>query len=113
MFDQLKWYLVEIGLKKYVPMAVMAALAALGTYLAAHSGFLEPYGVTYFTWPLHFDTPPSGPCILLELDTLGAKAVTGIVALAAVAIRAAQQHTTGTPLVPGGDRASDPPAKES
>lgn len=111
MLDQVKWYLVQIGLKKYVPMAVMAAIAALGTYLAAHAGMLESYGVTYGTWPLNWPVAPTGPVLVVELDTLGAKAIAGIAALAAVAFRAAQQHTTGTPVVPGGDRAGDPPAK--
>lgn len=111
MFDQIKWYIAEIGLKKYAPMAVMSAIAALGAYMAAHAGLLEQYGITYFTWPLHADPGPTGPCILLELDTLGAKAIAGIAAIAAVAIRAAQHHTTsdGT-LIPGGRREADPPA---
>lgn len=110
--EQLKWYLVSIGLKKYVPMAIMAAIASLGAYLAAHAGLLEQYGVTYGVWPLQWPTPPSGPCIVLELDTLGAKAIASVAALAAVAIRAAQHHTTsdGTPLA-GGKRADDPPPK--
>ncbi len=113
MFDQLKWYFVQIGIRKYVPMAVMAGLAAFGTYMAAHAGLLEQYGVTYSTWPFQWpaDAVPNGPCILIELDTLGAKAIAGIAALAAVAIRAAQHHTTsdGSPLS-GGRREDDPPA---
>ena len=114
MFDQIKWYLVQIGVKKYLPMAVMSALAALGAYLAAHAGMLEQYGVTYGVWPIQWPAPPSGPVIVLELDTLGAKAIAGIVALGAVALRAAQHHTTsdGTPLA-GGRREDDPPGKET
>lgn len=93
-------------------MAVMSALAALGAYMAAHAGLLEQYGVTYGVWPLQWPTPPSGPVIVLELDTLGAKAIAAIAALAAMAIRAAQHHATsdGTPLA-GGQRADDPPPK--
>ncbi len=114
MIDNLKWYLVQIGLRKYVPMAIMAAIAAVGTYLAAHAGLLEQYGVTYGIWPLAWPTPPSGPVIVLELDTLGAKGIAAISALAAVAIRAAQHHTTsdGSPLA-GGRREDDPPAPPS
>lgn len=112
MLDQIKWYLVQIGLKKYVPMAVMAAIAAVGTYLAAHAGLLEQYGITYGVWPINWPTTPTGPCIVLELDTLGTKAIAGIAALAVVVLRAAQHHTTsdGTPMA-GGRREEDPPAK--
>lgn len=80
--------------------------------MAAHAGMLEQYGITYGTWPIHWPTTPTGPVIVLELDTLGAKAIAAVAALAAVAIRAAQHHTTsdGTPLA-GGQREDDPPAK--
>lgn len=116
MLEQLKWYAVQIGLKKYVPMAVMSALGALGAYMAAHAGMLESYGVTFHSWPFVWPTggEPTGPCILLELDTLGAKGIAAITAIAAVAIRATQHHTTsdGTPLA-GGRREDDPPPKEN
>lgn len=113
MLDQIKWYLVQIGLKKYTPIAIMSAIGALGAYMAAHAGMLEQYGVTYANWPFSWPSgqEPSGPCILLELDTLGAKAIAGIAAVAAIAMRAAQHHTTGDgPAIAGGRRDDDPPA---
>lgn len=114
MIEQIKWYLTNVALKKYIPMAVMAAIAWFVTYLAAHSGLLEQYGVTVHNWPFVWPTgqEPTGPCILLELDTLGTKAIAGIAALAAIAIRAAQHHATsdGNPVA-GGRREEDPPAK--
>lgn len=113
MLDQIKWYLVNLGLKKYVPMGVMAATAALGAFMAAHAGMLEQYGITYANWPFQWPAgqSPSGPCILLELDTLSTKAIAGIAALAAIALRAAQHHTTGNGVtIAGGKRSDDPPA---
>ena len=112
MLEQLKWYLVNIGLKKYVPMGVMAALASFGAIMAAHAGMLEQWGITYGNWPINFGTSPSGPCIVVELDTLSKAAIAGIGSLVAMAMAAAQHHTTGTPVVVGGARATDPPAAE-
>jgi len=98
MWDNLKTYLIELGVKKYLPIGVMAGMAALGTFLAAHAGVLEQYGITYGNWPLNFGTAPTGPCIVIELDTLSASAITALAGLAAIAIRAMQHHTTGTPV---------------
>ena len=109
MIDELKWYLVNIGLKKYAPIGVMAALAALGTFMAAHAGMLEQWGVTYGAWPINFGTAPTGNCVVIELDTLSKAEITGIVSLAAIAFRATEHHTLGAPTVPGGERATDPP----
>jgi hypothetical protein len=115
MMEKIKWYLVQVGLKKYAPVGAMAGLGALGTFMTAHAGLLEKYGVTYGIWPFTW-TPgqePTGPCILVELDTLSAAATTAIVALVTMAIRAGEHHTIGaiTPPIPvaGGIRAGDPP----
>lgn len=98
MWDQIKTYLIEVGIRKYAPTAIMAAFTALGTYLAAHSGTLETWGITYHTWPFTWASgqEPSGPCILIELDTLSAASYTAIIALVAVVVRAAQHHSTGS-----------------
>jgi hypothetical protein len=109
MIDYIKWYVVQVGMKKYVPMGVMAALASLGAIMAAHAGMLEQWGVTYGNWPLNFGTSPTGPCIVIELDTLSKAVIAGIASLAAMAMAATQHHTTGTPSVIGGRRAIDPP----
>jgi hypothetical protein len=111
MWERIKWYGMEILLKKYAPVGIAAGMAAIGSYLAAHAGMLEPYGVTYGIWPLHWPAgqDPSGAVILVKLDTLSTAAYTAIVALAAVMIRAGQHHTTGSTVVPGGQRAGDPP----
>lgn len=114
MWERIKWYAVEYGLKKYTPVAAMAAVSTAGAFLAAHAGKLEKYGITYTAaWPFVW-TPghePSGPCLLMELDTTSAALLTLIVTIATVAFRAGQAHTTGTPVVPGGSRATDPPAE--
>lgn len=114
MIEQLKWYLVNVGLKKYVPVGAMAALAALGTFMAAHAGVLEQYGVTYGTWPFVWPAgqAPSGPCLLVEMDTLSKAAIAGIFALVAVLTRATEHHAVGAvtsnpppaEVVPGGPR---------
>ena len=111
MLEKLKWYAVTIGAQKYLPVAIMAAFGAAGTYLAAHAGMLEQYGVTFGQWPFVWPAgqEPSGSCILIELDTLSAATLTAVAGLAAVAIRAAQHHSTGSTTVAGGQRAGDPP----
>lgn len=114
MFDQLKWYFVNIGLKKYAPVGAMAALAALGTFMAAHAGMLEQYGVTYGDWLIlsKMPTQPSGPCLLIEMDTLSKAAIAGVFALVAMMTRATEHHvaTAIKPPVEGGQRSTDPPA---
>jgi hypothetical protein len=112
MLDQIRWYLINIAAKKYAPIATMAALAALGTFMAAHAGLLEQYGITYGDWPFSWPTgqDPSGPCLLIEMDTLSKAAMTAIVGLIAVIARATEHHTIGTTAIAGGRRATDPPA---
>lgn len=112
MWEQIKFYAIQYGLKKYAPMAAMGGLAALGTFAAAHAGMLEQWGVTYGSWPFSWPSgnAPSGPCILIELDTTSTAAIAALTALATVVFRATQQHTTGTPVVQGGERIDDPPA---
>lgn len=111
MLENLKWYMVKIGLKKYVPMGVMAALTWLGTYMAAHAGMLEQWGVTYGTWPLTWPAgqQPSGDVMLIEFGTLSKAAIAGIAAVAGIVIRASQHHTTGEVGIPGGERKEEDP----
>ena len=111
MLEQIKWYLVNVGIRKYGPVGIAAGFAAIGSYLAAHAGMLEQYGITYGVWPLTWPAgqDPSGPCILIEMDTLSAASYTAIIALVAVIVRAAQHHTTGNTTLAGGQQASDPP----
>lgn len=94
MLDNLKNYLITVGMKKYLPIAAMSAVTALGAFLAAHAGVLESYGITYGNWPLQWptDQSPSGPCILVELDTLSAVGITAIVGLVAAFLRATEHH---------------------
>lgn len=91
-------------------MGLMAALASLGALMMAHAGMLEKWGITYGTWPINFGIAPSGNCIVIELDTLSKATIAGIGSLVAMTMAAAQHHTTGIPTVPGGQRATDPPA---
>jgi hypothetical protein len=99
MLDQLKSYLLTIGVQKYAPMAIMSGVAALGTLMMAHSGMLEQWGVTYGVWPFAWPVgqEPSGPCILIELDTLSTATIALVVATVTAIIRATQHHTTGNP----------------
>lgn len=110
MIEEIKWYLVNVGIKKYAPVGVMAALTAFGALMAAHAGMLEQWGISYGAWPLQWPTPPTGNCIVIELDTLSKAAIAGLASLATMAFAAAQHHTTGTPTLQGGQRATDPPA---
>lgn len=98
MIDKLKEYLIGVALQKYLPMAGLAAVTALGGLMAAHAGLLEQWGITYGIWPLHWNSGqgPSGPCILIELDTLSTSAIAALAALVTVAMRAMQHHTTGS-----------------
>lgn len=92
MWDNLKTYLLTVGLEKYLPVAMLSLLAALGTFMAAHAGLLQAWGVTYGTWPIAFATQPSGPCIVIELDTMSSASIALIVSLVSVIIRATQHH---------------------
>jgi hypothetical protein len=115
MLERLKWYVVNVALTKYAPMGAMAALATFGAFMAAHAGLLQQWGVTYGNWPINFGTAPTGPCLVVELDTLSKAAIAGIVGIVSIMARATEHHvaTTITPPVEGGSRATDPPpAKE-
>lgn len=115
MLEQLKWYFVNVGIKKYAPVAAMSGLAALGTLLAAHAGALEQWGVNYIAdWtPTWLTTHAvSGPVLLIELDTTSTAAIAALIAVITLMSRAGEHHvaTAITPPVTGGQRASDPPA---
>lgn len=110
MIDRIKWYLIEVVAPKYIPVAILAALSALGTFMVAHADVLEKYGITYGIWPLNWPVAPTGPVIVIELDTLSKAAVAALVALLGIVIVAIQHHVTGTPIVVGGKRETDPPA---
>ena len=94
MWDNIKTYLLTTGLQKYLPVAMMSLLAALGTFMAAHAGLLQTWGITYGTWPMTWTTQPSGPCIVVELDTMSSASIALIVSLVSVIIRAAQHHVS-------------------
>lgn len=123
--DKLKTYIAEVVARKVVPAAIASALAALGTYLVAHAAILEQYGITYGIWPFSWVSGqvPSGPCILIELDTFKIKFAVAAVSLVGVAMTFLTHHTvatvTGAPQSgdmrkcpdvpePGGARVTDP-----
>lgn len=119
MFDQIKWYLVNVGIKKYAPVAMMSGIAALGTLMAAHAGMLETWGVNYIaSWSADWLTTHqiSGPILLIELDTTSTAAIAGLIGLIGLMSRATEHHTVGalsaSPPEAGGSRATDPPAAE-
>ena len=108
--DKIKIYLIEVGMRKAAPAALAAALSALAGLFAAHKEILEQWGVTYGTWPLSWVTPPTGPVIVIELDTVNtalwaviAAIVTGLVVTGTHHINAA---ITGKPQS-GGQRVTD------
>lgn len=113
MLENLKWYLVKVGIQKYAPVGIMAAVAAFVSYMAAHAGLLEQYGVTCGTWPFIWPAgqEPTGQCILIELDTLSAKTIAELSAFVIMVIRAAQHHTTGEAGIAGGQRENEDPPK--
>ena len=115
MVEKIKWYFLNVIVVRYVPMAVLAGMAAIGTWLAAHAGILEQYGVTFGAYPLHWAKgyTPSGNVILIELDTLSIKAYTALIALVGFIAAAISHHTVGAVAGPqpqdGGKRENDPP----
>ena len=113
MLENLKWYFVNIGIKKYAPVAAMSGLAALGTLMAAHAGALEQWGVNYIaSWDVSWlaTHPISGPILLIELDTTSTAAIAAVIGLITLMSRAGEHHAIGSTAEPGGRRDTDPPA---
>lgn len=103
MLDQAKYYLINVGIKKYAPVAMMSGMAALGTLLAAHAGMLEQWGVNYIaswdpTWLTNHAI--SGPILLIELDTTSTAAIAAVIGLITLLSRAGEHHTIGTATSP-------------
>lgn len=115
MFEKMKWYVLEVGIKKYAPIGIMAGTAWVVGSMAAHAGALQEYGITAGLWPLHWPAgqEPSGQVILIELDTLSKSVIGLIIASGAMLIRAAQHHTTGNKGIPGGERVDQDPPLET
>jgi hypothetical protein len=98
--DNIKDYLISVGLKKYAPTVVMAVFTALGTLLAAHAGMLEQWGVNYIaSWDTSWLATHSitGPVLLVELDTTSTSAIAAIVGLIALWSRGVEYHTAVKP----------------
>lgn len=95
MLDQIKSYLINIGIKKYAPVGVMAGMASLGTLLAAHAGMLEQWGVNYIaSWDPSWLATHSvtGPVLLIELDTTSTATIALVIGLVTVLSRAGEHH---------------------
>lgn len=92
MLQNFKIYLIEIGLKKIVPMAVIGGITALCSLLAAHKGMLSPLGI---------DFDPTDRTIDISLDTLQNWMIValggGITALMAVIKHHTVSAATGEP----------------
>lgn len=113
MLDRIKWYFVNVGIRKYAPVALMSGLTALGTLMAAHTGLLEQWGVNYIaSWDPSWLSGHSisGPILLIELDTTSTAAIAAIIGLITLMSRGVEHHTLGAPTVVGGNRATDPPS---
>jgi hypothetical protein len=95
MFDKFKEYFMDMVLKRYAPLGIGVGFAALCTFLAAHAGMLEQWGVTYGIWPLNWPTPPTGPVLVIELDTLKASVIVAIPMIITVLARAGEHHIIG------------------
>ena len=101
MLENIKTYLLEVGIKKYAPVLMMSAMTALGTLMAAHAGMLESWGVNYVaSWSTDWLTTHtiSGPVLLIELDTTSTAAIAAVIGLMALLSRAGEHHVT-TPLL--------------
>jgi hypothetical protein len=111
--DKLKWYLVQIGLKRYVPMGVMAGMGAFGTLMAAHAEILEKWGVNYIaqwtpSWATTHDI--TGAVLLIELDTTSASFIAFIGAVAVIMLRASEHHVVGnSPPIAAANPPQEPP----
>ena len=98
LISRFKVYALQVIVPKYTPMMVMGIGTAAAGLWAAHAGLLEQFGVTFtphwpFVWPAGQE--PSGPCILIELDTMSSAVITAIVGLVVVAQRATEHHAIG------------------
>lgn len=108
----MKTYLVEVLIKKVGPVAAASLVSTLMALLAAHQGLLENWGITFGQYPLTFTNGqvPSGPVILIELDTLSSFALSIIAPLIVSLFALGVHHTTalvtGSPQT-GGMRATD------
>lgn len=95
MLDKLKGYFMDMVLKRYAPLGITVGFTALGAFLAAHAGILEQWGVTYGIWPIQWSPQPTGPVIVIELDTLKASILIAIPAILAILARAGEHHVIG------------------
>ena len=96
-------YFVEVVVKRCAPMAIVSVLAWLGTWMIAHAGMLESWGVNYIpdwsaSWLTTHDI--SGPVILVELDTFKIGAGAAIVAAFVLFARAGEHHVMTTKPTP-------------
>jgi hypothetical protein len=94
MWDKIKIYCLTTAMDKYLPTFIMSLLAALGAFMLAHAGAFASFGITYSSWPFVWPAgqEPSGPCILIELDSLSTAAIALIVSVVGTLIRAGQHH---------------------
>src|SRR5579871_566522 len=96
--NRLTLYLVNVGLKRVGPVATGALVASLLALMAAHQGLLESWGITYGTWPLAWPAGqnPTGPVILIELDTVSSAALALLSSLVAAAVTMVGHQVTQT-----------------
>src|SRR4051812_42839098 len=92
--ENIKAWLIQVGIKKMGPSAIRAALAAFIGIVMAHAGMLEKFGIVY---------DQASNTLMLHLTALQQWAdVTGLGLLAA-AFMAAQHHAgaavTGAPHI--------------
>lgn len=90
-----KVWLVQVFLRKVIPAASAAGVSTLASLWATYHGKLESFGLTYGTWPLSWPTgqDPTGPVILVELDTVGPATLTLIAFGVAALVRTLFHHT--------------------
>lgn len=130
MFDEMKTYFAEVIARKVVPAAIASGIAAVMTFLLAHTEILQKYGITVWNNFAGIFPPgqaPTGDILIVEFDTLkkgtAALAIMGVTAFMAWLTHHSVATVTGapqsgdkrveepTPLV-GGERKDDPPKGE-
>jgi hypothetical protein len=110
--EKLKIYAVEVIINKLGPGIIGSALTALIALATTHAGVLESWGITFHTWPFVWapGQEPSGPCMLIEFDTISKTALVTLSAFVTGAMALGWHHAwsalTGKPQS-GGQRATD------
>lgn len=87
MFDEIKTYLVNVGVKKMLPSLIKTSIMALIAYMAAHQNLLNSLGITWDS---------QGHTIDIDLDTFSAWALIFVPGAITALMTAISHHTVAT-----------------